>query len=236
MDRLYELGEKVKGYSIIKLLGQGRYGIAYLGENKRHQKVIIKQLKAESLKQTKEKLIYEKMTLDMLDDPRFPKFISYFKDRDREGYILEYIPGKVISDLLVKDQHKFSRNEIYEYCRQIIDIIETLEKNHIVHRDIRPPNVILKDNKQLALIDFGLARIIDNKVYEKELDYWYLGDFLLHLYYSSYESDSEESRPWYKELDLNKEELVLLRRLMGIERCYSNINEIREQLEKVKRA
>lgn len=234
MDKLYEIGEKVNGYSVIDFLGDGRYGIVYLGENEDHEKVIIKQLKLDMIKKTKKKLFYEKKTLNMLDDPRFPKFISNFKDEYREGYILEYIEGEVVEDLLFRDNHRFSREEIYDYCEKMIDIIEFLHKNHIVHRDIRTPNVILKDNNELALIDFGLARIINKKNYEKELDYWYLGDFLIHLYYSSYEPESEEERPWYKELDLNNEELVFIKRLMGIKKCYSNIREIKEQFEKIK--
>lgn len=234
MDKLYEFGEKVNGYSVIEFLGDGRYGIVYLGENADHKKVIIKQLKLDMIKKTKRKLFYEKKTLNMLNDPRFPKFISNFKDEYREGYILEYIEGEVIEDLLIRDNHRFSRKEIYEYCAKLIDIIEVLQKNNIVHRDIRTPNVILKDNNELALIDFGLARIINKKNYEKELDYWYLGDFLIHLYYSSYESKTEEERPWYEELDLNNEELIFLKRLMGIKKCYSSIREIKEQFEKIK--
>lgn len=45
----------------------------------------------------------------------------------------------------------------------MLDIIAILQKNNIVHRDIRPPNVILTDSNELILIDFGLARYIDNK-------------------------------------------------------------------------
>ena len=56
MDKLYEFGEKVNGYSIIKLLGEGRYGIVYLGENDNHEKVVIKQLKLDMIKKTKENL------------------------------------------------------------------------------------------------------------------------------------------------------------------------------------
>ena len=56
MDKLYEFGEKVNGYSVIKLLGEGRYGIAYLGENENHEKVIIKQLKLDMIKNQKENL------------------------------------------------------------------------------------------------------------------------------------------------------------------------------------
>ena len=83
---------------------------------------------------------------------------------------------------------RFSRDEIYEIAIKLLDLVEILHNKNIVHRDIRLPNVIIRSNNELALIDFGLARYVDDKKYMKKEDYWYIGDFLIHLYYSSYES------------------------------------------------
>ncbi len=234
MDRYYEAGEKISGYSVLKIIGEGRYGIAYLGVNNKDEKCVIKQLKKEMLEETRKKLFYEEKILQDLNYPNFPKFISKFKDEDREGYILEYVEGKVIQDLLAREQYEFSKNEIYRICGQLLDLVEILHNNNIVHRDIRPTNVILKENKDIALIDFGLARIIDNKRYVKDVDYWFIGDFLIHLYYSSYKETDEEDKPWFEELDLNLEEKIFLKKLMNIEESYKSIEEIRKQLDKIK--
>ncbi|SFA81349.1 protein kinase domain-containing protein [Clostridium frigidicarnis] len=234
MDKYYRVKEIVNGYSILKIIGEGRYGIVYLAINDKGEKCVIKQLKKEMLRQTRKKLFYEKQILQGLDNPNFPKFISKFKDKYREGYILEYIEGRVFEDLLARDRYKFSKDEIYKVGSQLLELIEVLHNNNIVHRDIRLPNVILKKNKEIALIDFGLARIIDHKRYVKKMDYWFLGDFLIHLYYSSYEETDSEERPWYEELDLNLEEKIFLRKLMGIDPSYKNIKEIKNQLEKIK--
>lgn len=234
MDKYYKTKEIVNGYSILKMLGQGRYGIAYLAINDKDEKCVIKQLKKKMLKQTRKKLFYEEQILKKLNSPKFPRFISKFKDKYREGYILEYIEGRVFEDLLVKDRYKFNREEIYKIAEGLLDLVEILHENNVVHRDIRLPNVILKENKELALIDFGLARIIDNENYVREIDYWFIADFLIHLYYSSYKVTSKEEKPWYEELDLNLEEKTFLKKLMGIEGCYQNIEEIRNQLEKLK--
>ena len=234
MDRYYKIKEIVNGYSILNIIGEGRYGIVYLAINNKNEKCVIKQLKKDMLKKTREKLFYEEQILQDLNNPKFPRFISKFKDKYREGYILEYIEGRVFEDLLAEDEYKFSKDDIYKVCSQLLEIVEVLHKNNIVHRDIRLPNVILKENEELALIDFGLARIIDDKKYVKEMDYWFIGDFLIHLYYSSYEETVEEEKPWYEELDLNLEEKNFLKKLMGIEGSYHNIEEIKRQLEKLK--
>jgi serine/threonine-protein kinase len=214
MDKYFTVNEKVNGYSILKIIGEGRYGIAYLAIDDRNQKCIIKQLKNEMLEQSREKLFYEEQVLRHLDRPNFPKFLSKFKDEYREGYILEYIEGNVFYDLLVNHRYQLDKEKIYKIGSQLLDMVEFLHKNNIVHRDIRPPNVILMENNELAFIDFGLARFIDNERYVKEMDYWYLGDFFIYLYYSSYKSADQAERPWYEELDLHPDERVFLKKLM----------------------
>eukprot|EP00828_Plagiopyla_frontata_P030741 TRINITY_DN402_c0_g1_i12.p6 TRINITY_DN402_c0_g1~~TRINITY_DN402_c0_g1_i12.p6 ORF type:complete len:206 (+),score=35.29 TRINITY_DN402_c0_g1_i12:960-1577(+) len=196
MDKYFKIKDVVNGYSILKIIGEGRYGIAYLAIDEKNEKCVLKQLKRDMLKQTRKKLFYEEKILKSLDNPSFPKFLGKFKDKYREGYILQYIEGRVFEDILVEDRYKFKKEEIYKIASNLIELIELLHNNNIVHRDIRLPNVILKKNKELALIDFGLARIVDNKRYGEEMDYFFIGDFLIHLYYSCllYTSPSPRDR------------------------------------------
>jgi serine/threonine-protein kinase len=235
MDIYYRKEERVKGYTIKKVLGEGRYGIVYLAVDNYGNNVVIKQLKNNMLQKTRSKLYYERKILRYLDEPNFPKFIGKFKDKYRECYVMEYIDGKTFFELLSKDRYEFSKEEIYEVCEAILNLLEILHSNGIVHRDIRTPNVIIRENNEIALIDFGLARYVDNDLYDETNDYWYLGDFLIHLYYSSFIPDDNEEKPWYKELDLNSAEKHFLKRLMGIEDEYESLHEIREDLEVLKK-
>lgn len=235
MDQYYETNDVVNDYTILKMIGKGRYGIVYLAENERKEKCVVKQLKLDMLVKTRKKLFYEEQILQQLKSSYFPQFISRFKEDNREGYLMEYIEGKVFEDILFRDKYVFDKEEIYKVGSQLIELIDCLHKNQIVHRDIRLPNVIRKENKELALIDFGLARYIDGKKYRKDMDYWFLGDFLLFLYYSSFEKkENIPEKPWFEELDLIEEEIVLLKKLLGIEEKYHSIEEIKEQFEKIK--
>lgn len=234
MDKYYKINQSVAGYKVLQKIGEGRYGITYLAKNKQDQKVVIKQLKKDMPKETKEKLFYESEILKKLDHPSIPKFISKFKDKNRQGYILEYVEGRVFEDWVAKDGHVFTREEIYDVAEQLLNIMHYLHERRIVHRDIRLPNVILKDNKELALIDFGLARYINDERYIKEVDYWYLGDFLIHLYYTFYEELGVEERPWYEELLLYPKEERFLKKLMGIWENYESIEAIRVDLDDIK--
>ncbi|MGL5316496.1 MAG: serine/threonine protein kinase [Peptostreptococcaceae bacterium] len=235
MDKYYKPGENILSYTIVKLIGEGRYGIVYLAQDSNSNKYIIKQLKKDMLKKTRKKLFYEEKLLSKLNSTKFPKFIGTFVDNDVEGYILEYIEGKVFEDLLY-DGYEFTKSEIYAIAEQLLDIIELLHRNNIVHRDIRLPNVILKNNNELVLIDFGLARYIDKKRHTKQIDYWFFSDFLIHLYYTTFnnESPEEEEIPWFEELDLTDVEKHFLMKLMGIDGEYNNLYEIRRDLSIIK--
>lgn len=234
MDKYYKPGEQISGYSIIKLIGEGRYGIAYLAEDHQSHKYVIKQLKRKMLDETREKSSYEEKILRQLSAPCFPKFIDRFSLPLAEGYIMEYMEGRIFEDLLVEDGYRFTKKEIYEVGFKLLDLIAILQQNHIVHRDIRLPNVIIGENNQLILIDFGLARYIQGSRYTKDMDYWYLGDFLIHLYYTSYYLEqSFVEKPWYEELDLTSKESYFLKRLMGIEKVYTDLEEIKRDLKAI---
>ena len=236
MDKYYTPGENIKDYTIIKIIGEGRYGIAYLCEKNTNEKYVIKQLKKDMIEKSKNKLFFEEEIMKSFDDKNFPKFIEKFEYDNTKYYVIEYIEGKDFYELLTFDEYEFTRNEIYDIAEKLLNIIITLQEKNIVHRDIRISNVIMNEKKDLVLIDFGLARYIDSKRYKKEIDYWYMADFLLHLYYSSYDDESTklEEKPWYEELDLNNEELNFLKRLMGMEKTYENTDEIMTDLLKIK--
>ena len=59
MDKYFKPNDMVNGYRVIKIIGQGRYGIAYLAKNNQGEKCVIKQLKSKMLNVTRDKLFYE---------------------------------------------------------------------------------------------------------------------------------------------------------------------------------
>lgn len=228
MDRYYKPGAQVKNYSIIKLLGEGRYGIVYLVYNKYHQKCVLKQLKKNMLSATRTNLFYEQELLTRLNLPFFPKFIERFGIKDTECYVMEYMEGTVFEDLVIQNGYEFSRYEIYAITEKLLYLIDHLQHANIVHRDIRLPNVIQKRNGDLVLIDFGLARYIDYNNYIPQMDYWYLGDFMIHLYYTScYITSPKTKRPWYQELSLSSAEERMISKLLGMNMPYHSVSEIK---------
>ncbi|WP_251861663.1 protein kinase family protein [Clostridium sp. Marseille-Q2269] len=223
-NKTYLTKEKINEYTVLKIIGEGRFGICYLVEH--HQsRYILKQLKTKMLKKIGSKVIYEEEILKSINHDYIPKFIKKVELENFFGYVLEYKHGKTFEEIICEDEYIFKRQEIYNICIEIIQILKYLHKRGIVHRDIRIPNTIYY-NKKVYLVDFGLARWINNKEYTKNLDFYYLRDFLLHLYYTTFHDKSFIEKPWHKELDLFNEERYFLKRLLGIEKKYSSIEQI----------
>ncbi len=221
-DKIYLPGQRIEEYTVIDIIGEGKYGICYL-VCKESEKYILKQLKTKVLRRSGPKAVYEEEVLAHIEHDRIPKLVRKIKSEELTGYVLEFMEGKTFEEIVFYDYRIFKRPEIYDVGIQLITILKYLHKNQIAHRDIRLPNVIYKD-KRVYLVDFGLARWISHE-YKRDVDFSYLGDFLLHLYYTSYEGGNGKSRPWYEELNLSQKELHLLQRLMGIKERYKDIQE-----------
>ncbi len=223
-DTVYSPGRKIGDYTVKKVTGEGRYGICYLVSDER-QLYILKQLKRSMLKKSKLKVLFEQEILSSLNHKSVPRFIRKIEDRELCGYLLEYKEGKSFEDLIYSERRVFSVHEVHHIGMQLISILKYLHQHGIVHRDIRVPNALYSD-QQVSLLDFGLARWIDNFRYLPDVDLAYLGDFLLHLHYTSYQTNGRKKKPWHEELDLSKDEMMFLKRLLGIELRYRDINEV----------
>jgi serine/threonine protein kinase len=216
---------------ILKVLGEGKFGTCYLVTDEKNL-FALKLLKKKKYKKNPQKAKNEEDILKKLRHEAIPRFIRKIDDESLIGFVLEYKQGITLETMIFSQGHVFTRNEIYNIGKQLIDILKYLHGEGVVHRDIRLPNIMFNDNR-IYLVDFGLARWMDNKNFNSERDLLYLGKLLLHLYYTSFTDKPKKSRPWYEELKLSSKELVFLKKLMGNEKRYKNIYEVEMDFEEM---
>jgi serine/threonine protein kinase len=158
-------------YTIQKLLGQGGLGRTYLAFDTRrfNEPCVLKEFAPigtgeSGLEKCRDLFKREAKILHQLQHPQIPKFLACFEGDGRLFLVQEYVDGQTYSKLLQKLQKQgrnFSQDEIINWLKNLLLILEYIHEHNIIHRDISPDNVMLPDNKNLpVLIDFGVGKQI----------------------------------------------------------------------------
>ncbi|KAJ1771729.1 Protein kinase of the Mitotic Exit Network [Coemansia sp. RSA 1843] len=143
------------------IIGKGAAGSVYRGLNLRTGEVVaIKQIRKEGFSSYDEIEVARK-EIDVLRDlhhRNIVKYIGYEQTEQELDIILEYCEGGSLQSILRKFS-KFPENLVGVYVAQILDGLSYLHNNAILHRDIKPGNILLLKDGVVKLADFGVARI-----------------------------------------------------------------------------
>lgn len=167
MTELHQTGEIVQGrYRIDHILGQGGIGITYAAEDLyTGDRVAIKALSFRRMNEWKVLELFnrEAKVLAQLAHPAIPRYLDYFQvdsDRDRNFYIVQQlVEGKSLAQAIADGWHG-SEEDIKQIAEQVLDILSYLHelKPPVIHRDIKPQNIILQPDRKIALVDFGAVQ------------------------------------------------------------------------------
>lgn len=155
-------------YRVQSVLGQGSTGITFAVEDvDTHQQYALKALSLQGIQDWKQLELFEReaKVLSQLDHPAIPHYIDYFQtdtEEDRWFYIVQALaPGKSLTDL-VEAGWRASPGDIRQLALQILDILKYLHELNppIIHRDIKPQNILRSDDGQVYLVDFGAVQNI----------------------------------------------------------------------------
>src|ERR1700694_162893 len=152
------LGEQFGDYRLTRKLGGGTFGDVYFGENIRDSTpAAIKVLQArlthsEDLKD----FINEVRTLFRVQHPNIVPLLDFGIERDIPFLIMAYASNGTLR------QPKGTRlplDTIVFYIKQIAEALQCAHDRRLVHRDVKPDNILLGPNSQVWLSDFGIAAI-----------------------------------------------------------------------------
>ncbi len=158
-------GEGLNGdrYIIERKLGEGGFGITYLAkEAPNGGRVVIKTLKDDLLSDQnfaryRERFRDEAIKLSVCRHPNIVQIDNYFTHDDFPCIAMEYVPGEDLCKL-VERRGILSETEALNYIRQVGEAVIVVHGKGLLHRDIKPQNIMVRDNQDAVLIDFGLAR------------------------------------------------------------------------------
>eukprot|EP00074_Homo_sapiens_P097367 XP_016876046.1 serine/threonine-protein kinase Nek5 isoform X6 [Homo sapiens] len=199
--------ETMDKYDVIKAIGQGAFGKAYLAKGKSDSKhCVIKEINFEKMPiQEKEASKKEVILLEKMKHPNIVAFFNSFQENGRLFIVMEYCDG---GDLMKRINRQrgvlFSEDQILGWFVQISLGLKHIHDRKILHRDIKAQNIFLSKNGMVAKLgDFGIARVLNNsmelartcigtpyylspeicqnKPYNNKTDIWSLGCVLYEL-------------------------------------------------------
>jgi len=159
-------GDWVGPYRLVQLLGSGGMAEVWLArraDGAFQREVALKTparlLEREDLAQ---RFAIERDILASLEHPHIARFYDAGTSHDGRPYLaLEYVPGRTL--LRWADEHRLGLRARVELFGQVLDAVQYAHDKGVLHRDIKPGNVLVTDAGQVNLLDFGVARLIERE-------------------------------------------------------------------------
>ena len=138
--------EKIRGYSIIREIGQGTFGLVYLAEKETNKKLYaLKVIKKEflSITECSEEAFIERIILSKCKHPSIVRLSSSFQNKSSLFFVMDYCPNKDLNELI----HKFGTLEpdlAFQIICELVNVIDYLHNDmNITHNDLKPSNILL---------------------------------------------------------------------------------------------
>ena len=150
-------------YKILDKIGEGMFSTVHLAEHIiTGEKVAIKNLPRSKItsKIDKLRISREISILKKLHHFNIIKFYTLIETKESQFIIQEYCSGRELNEY-IQIKKKLTEQEANKFFRQIISGLEYLSKNYITHRDLKPENLLLSNNMDIKIIDFGLSNIYE---------------------------------------------------------------------------
>jgi serine/threonine protein kinase len=168
MILVWQQGDSINNgrFTIEQVLGIGGFGITYKAtDNARGGTLAIKTLNPTmqlrpDFQEQQVKFINEAITVKGFIHPHILKVYEVIREKELFGVVMEYINGISLSKY-IEQKGQLTEELALKYIDQIGQALEEVHRNNYLHRDIKPDNILLRNNNQEAvLIDFGISREI----------------------------------------------------------------------------
>lgn len=154
---------ETSNYHFGQQVGKGGMAVVYEGSHKSlGHKVAIKVLNPEFRIQEniRKRFIEEARRLARMNHANLVKVTDSIEEGDMVAFVMEFIEGKNLRDYL-HSKGRLGDAEIEFFLGQMVDALGFVHQNGLVHRDIKPSNFMVTDAGQIKLLDFGIAKSLD---------------------------------------------------------------------------
>jgi serine/threonine protein kinase len=163
MDDL--IGKTIDSYKILEVIGGGGMGIVYKALDTNLDKIVALKMITPFLAKDEnflKRFKTEAKSLARLEDKNIVNVYALRETEYGLFMVMEYVPAKTISEWL-REKGKFSVKETIDITKQILHAINCVHKANVIHRDIKPNNILLNDDGIVKVMDFGLAKVVQEE-------------------------------------------------------------------------
>lgn len=150
----------ISHYKLNEILGIGGMGKVFKATDNRNKKIVaIKVLNPHLLKdeENRKRLQSEGRLLSSLNNPNVVKVFEFGDTEEHTFIAMEYISNGTLQNYIEKN-NPLDINEAIDFAKQICSGLAEIHSRQIVHRDLKSPNIMLDENKNLRIMDFGLSK------------------------------------------------------------------------------
>ena len=157
-------------YELVAEIGRGGMSVVWLARDVRLQKMwAVKEVRAgeggERDRVLRQAIVDEANFMKRLDHPAIPRVVDIIDTGAVLYVVMDYVNGRPLSRVLAQQAHPFSQEEVVAWGIELCDVLGYLhtfvtpegERHEIVYRDMKPSNVMLRDDNHIRLIDFGVC-------------------------------------------------------------------------------
>ena len=157
-------GQKINNrYEIVKSIGEGGMANVYLANDKiLDRKVAVKVLRGDLSSDDKfiRRFQREALSVSNLSHPNIVEVYDVGEEDGEYYIVMEYIEGKTLKQLL-KKRESLTLTEVIDIMTQLTDGISHAHESYIIHRDIKPQNIMIQDDGRIKITDFGIAMALN---------------------------------------------------------------------------
>lgn len=154
------LGKHINGrYKLLEIIGDGGMAIVYKAEDLILDRIVAVKLLRPEFSQDDEfikRFRREAESATSLDHPNIVSIYDVGEDEDYYYIVMEYVQGKNLKQM-VRDRGALPIVESIDIIKQIASAIDHAHENHIIHRDIKPHNILINEYGEAKVTDFGIA-------------------------------------------------------------------------------